>query len=184
MTNNKMEEQKYPIYSFSAKWSQDGKQSERFPDKDLPEGRISNGTRFTKMFKEKQTEEQLQNYLKEWVEACLGRKMKKASQGLKNPELIHSKVEYVEDATWNLTWFAHETFDTGQTDEEVLKSFNKFVDEKQRANIKKGEEEDPSLMGAEDRWRWRGRNDDDTEDTEAPCRCKHCKEQGFIRIIH
>ncbi len=40
--------------------------------------------------------------------------------------------------------------------------------------------------GAEDRYRWCGSDDDGKTNPgiKPPCRCKHCKEQGVIRINH
>jgi len=97
------------------------------------------------------------------------------------------------DEEWCLTWFAHYTFDIGQTDQETLNSFEEFVYRMKRYNSKNGKMEQFSdgtsywnepycLMGAEDRWRWKG--DPKIDDSRPPCRCKFCKEKGVITIGH
>ena len=105
---------------------------------------------------------------------------------------VYSDDDFHNREIWK---FQHETFDLGQTDEEALESFRKFVYRKQELNYKNGHQENDSvsgnnkpfhcLMGAEDRWRWKGTQEGNSEQpTDAPCRCKHCKEQGMIRIGH
>ena len=192
-----MEEKKYPIYSFSARWSQDGKWDGEYPKwhEGLPEGRIWNSTGFSKIYKEEKTQEELDAIAKEWWERMISRKEKDEKHPIINPELDHLKAEYKENEVWVLTWFQHETFDVGQTDEEALESFQNYVDRVQANNekIERSMPEDEwykngykTLMGAEDRWRWRGANEkgEYSEDAPAPCRCKFCKEQGLLRIAH
>ena len=169
-----MSEKTYPIYSFSAKWSEKG-DTEKYKDYPnwtvgLPEGRIWNSSDFTKMFKEDQSQESLDAYLKDWWDKYILLDKNKDNE----LELLYLKVEFKERESWNLTWFSHETFDIGQTDEEVLDSFEQFVS---RRNS-------DQLMGAEDRWLWSGAPDKDGNATPAPCRCEHCKAQGLIRINH
>jgi hypothetical protein len=108
-----------------------------------------------------------------------------APQDMETLHIVDTEFEYLGDDEWCLTWFAHYTFDTGQTDEEILKSFNRFVN-KYMNEIKKTQS---SLMGAEDRWRWAGLKYPDGKNAAAiqvdpPCRCEFCKEAGVIRIQH
>jgi hypothetical protein len=99
--------------------------------------------------------------------------------------VLDAELEYLGHDEWCLTWFQHYTFDKGQTDEEVLKSFGDFV-----YNYQNGAKRTQStLMGAEDRWRWKGMSYPDGEnaagiETDPPCRCQYCKEAGVIRIGH
>lgn len=188
------EEKTYPIYTFSAHWSQDGKQDMNYPKwhEGLPEGRIWNGTSFSKMYKEEKTQEELDIIVKEWWEKLIEKK-----DNIINPELDYLKSEFKGYETWYLSWFQHETFDDGQTDEEVLQSFADYVDRVQRKNhdidmefgddySEKYKHGYKALMGAEDTWRWHGAEPDGKPEdySPAPCRCKFCKEQGVIRIAH
>lgn len=164
----------YPIYNFLFSWTQDGVQDPKHPNwyVGLPEGRIHNGTGFSKMFKEDQSQETLDQYAKDWYDKYIVREDKE----IINPELVKITAEFSEYETWFLTWFCHETIDNGQTDEEVLESFERFVCRKEKLG-----RENHCLMGAEDRWRWHGGTDDNTP---PPCRCEFCKEQGVLRIGH
>ena len=187
---------KYPIYSFSARWAQDGEHDERYPKwhEGLPEGRIWNSTNMSKMFKEEKTEEELKAIADEWW----GNLVKSERDGkarFDNMDLESLTYKLKEHEEWNLTWFQHETFDEGQTDEEVLKSFSDYVDRVRDKNheIEMQYPEDDwykngyrTLMGAEDRWRWHGAEPggEPGDQSPAPCRCKFCKEQGVIRIAH
>lgn len=189
---------KWPIYSFSAKWSQDGEWNPEYPNwhDGLPEGRIWNSTGFSKMFKEEQTNEQLDEYIQDWWEKMIETKNKEDKFPIINPRDVKLEVKFVEFESWVLTWFCHETFDIGQTDEEAIRSFEEYVARVQDHNerIKRNCPEDQwyknghkCLMGAEDRWRWRGAYENgEYGDGEAsyPCRCKYCKEQGVLRIAH
>jgi len=187
--------EKYPIYFFSAKWSQDGVQDPKYSNwfKDLPKGRIWNSTGFSKMYKKEKTEKELNGFLNKWWKKFV--ENKKATHPIINPEILYLKHELKEYNNWNLTWFQHETFDEGQTDEEVLRSFEDYVDSVECKNhdieMRHPEEEwfkhgHKCLMGAEDRWRWCGAepNGDGDDRSPPPCRCKYCKEQGVIRIGH
>lgn len=193
-----MEDKKYPIYSISAKWSQDGKWDDNYPKwhENLPEGRMWNSTSFSKMFKEEQTQEQLDAYAKDWWEKMLIEKNTEGKFPIINPELLYLKAELKEHESWVLTWFCHETFDAGQTDKEAIKSFEDYVQRIQMHNqeIEWQYPEDEwyknghtCLMGAEDRWRWKGAYENGEygdEQAPYPCRCKFCKEQGVLRIAH
>lgn len=172
----------YPIYNFNAKWSQSGKQDPKYPNqyKDLKEGRIWNSTGFSKMFREEQTQEQLDIFINEWWSKYL-----KVKDNIFDIEDLKLEAKYKEHETFVCTWFAHETFDDGQTDEEFLEEFEKFVRryEYQQDDFEShiNDKNYHCLMGAEDRWRWTSGNDDYKG---IPCRCNHCKEAGMLRISH
>jgi len=182
-----MEDKKYPIYNFSAKWSEikkDRTYSEK-ETKDLPDNQFWNSTSFKKMFKEEQTQEQLDIFIKNW--------WKKYAE-FKKLDYVSNIIltsTFYEFESWVCTWFEHETFDVGQTDQEALDSFEQFVRRYENMQFKIPFP-DPlpknyhCLMGAEDRWRWHGAKEDGSPDPESspPCRCKFCKKQGVIRIGH
>ena len=54
-------EQAYPIYSFTFKWTQKGEHNPEYPKwhEGLAEGRIHNSTQFYKMYKEEKTDDEL-----------------------------------------------------------------------------------------------------------------------------
>jgi hypothetical protein len=137
------------------------------------------------MFKEMLTQEQIQEQIQELTQHLMG------EQDARHPADMVTTMEFSSLETWVLTWFQHETIDVGQTDAEVLQSFQDFVNDKIELNrqlrMETGEHIDKHcLMGAEDRWRWHGSNEDGSpnDHAPAPCRCKHCKAQGKIRIGH
>ena len=106
------------------------------------------------------------------------------SSRILNPANLSLVVTFRGWAVWWLTWFQHETFDTGLDDENVLASFQRHCDREIRKAEHVGKE--PSLMGAEDRWRWTGAEPSGASEDRSlpPCRCEHCKEAGLIRIGH
>lgn len=183
-----MEDIKYPIYRFSLYWYQDGKHDSDYPGRHigLPEGKTWNSTNLRVMYKEDQEKRILRKFIIDWWD-----KYKTERLSDKNPSTPVINIELFDRETWNLTWFTHETFDVGQSDAEALASFERYVQRKEAKNAKHryetGEDIDKfCLMGAEDRWRWRGANDEGEADSSIPppCRCKHCKKAGMIRIIH
>lgn len=189
-----MDEVKFPIYQLTAKWIEDGEHNEIYVGDNLglPKGRTWNSIASKNIIKkEEMNHHELGLYAYEWWN-----KFKNSDKYKdKNVELVTCDMRYLEHEVWCLTWFQHETFDIGKTDEEVLKSFQEFVSRKQELNRKNGHQENDRnydskkpfhcLMGAEDRWRWKGVVEGDADaQTEPPCRCKHCKEQGMIRIGH
>ena len=175
----------YPIYHESARWIQDGEHTGSTCQwEGLPEGRIWNDALFHyRMFKEEQSRTTRDLRLLDWWG-----KYKTEKLAGKNPTLIYLRSDYAEHEVWCLEWFQHFTFGIGTTDEQVLESFQKFVDRKNRLNDRnRGEPnyKEYCLMGAEDRWRWKGSQDGDPkQDTPPPCRCEHCKKHGLIRIGH
>ena len=155
----------------------------------------------SQMFREEPTEDDLENALQEFFnEGVQGRDFITVitsvdKEGKEEFERIlpsdltiyvtSTEIEYTGHDEWCLTWFSHYTFDTGQTDQEALDSFNEFV-----YRYTNGTKQTQStLMGAEDRWRWKGMSYPDGTnaagvETDPPCRCQYCKEQGVIRIGH
>ncbi len=197
------EEQAYPIYSVEIKWIQDAWRDSKEEDKNgwnkgVPEGRMRNGTGWFKMFREEKAIEELVEEAKQRFIKMVERKnsYKEETNKILNPSEPEITVKFVRYETWSIGWFDHWTFDNGQTDQEVLKSFEKFVRRMEDLNkreskfIKTGKntgyyQDAYCLMGAEDRYRWCGlKNPDSDERTDPPCRCTGCKEQGVIRIIH
>ena len=182
-TMKNTDETKYPIYIFSFTWIEDGKNDGDRWNKKLPDNRIHNYTSFRKMFKTRQKRASNIAYAMNWWTKYIYEESRFTGQKLidKKPELTQVNIKFLEYETWVIGWFSHETFDVGQTNQEALISFGKFVDRKHRLG-----EDKYCLMGAEDRWRWHGLEPtgDHESNSPAPCRCKHCKESGVIRIAH
>ncbi len=124
----------------------------------------------TFMFKNEQTPEALLEIATESFDKYI---VANSDKNVSIPTFEFSPVYF---DTWVLQWFNHYTLDVGQTDADVLKSFEEFVRRHERANAING----GVLMGANDRWRWRGADHGDP----APCRCQGCKDSGVIRINH
>ncbi len=185
------DEKAYPIYILCIKWVEDGEHDPEYKkfwrQKGLRKGRIRNSMHIMRMFKGKKTNKEL---LKE---ANITWKLTKKKRTTKNPSCHKIKTEFLHYETWCLVWFNHWTFDTNRTDKEEIESFEKFVRRQEEKNWKNGHREHEhtpgnenpyyELMGAEDRYRWSG-NDDEGNEIDPPCRCKHCKKQGKIRINH
>lgn len=161
-------ERAYPIYRFIPLWNQLKKETGET---------IKNGTFFSIMKTKELSPEEIEEFKKEWWKKYSEAKLEGVSPVL----LDFSHIVYYE--TWNLTWFSHETFDVGQSNEEALASFERYVmrHEGYQKDIQPGQ---ISLMGAEDRWRWRGADTKEGSTTPAPCRCEGCKKAGMIRINH
>lgn len=168
-----MNDPKYPIYHIKASWVQDGLTINDSRTEGLPDGKFWNATSFRHMFKEEKSQRELNGFALDWWLRYVKEKFNDVPI-----QLFSLSVTYLEHETWNLTWFAHETFDVGQSDEEALSSFAAFVARKEHFNFDKEINEQYPLMGADDRWR-RAINDG-----PAPCRCDDCKKLGMIRINH
>ncbi len=155
------------------------------------------------MFKAKPSEEEENDYLQEAIDnAVMGRDFITVAiedeteddgkrferippQDMNTLHIVETELKYLGDDEWCLTWFSHYTFDTGQTDEEVLISFQHFVN-RYEIDVKRTQ---TTLMGAEDRWRWKGMTYPDGKnaagvEVDPPCRCEFCKKRGIIRIGH
>lgn len=161
-----MEEKKYPIYKFYAKWNQDNYEN--------------NGTGIRKMYREEPSIEQLENDLSTYKQTITNSQIEK---GHPVTEWLEIGYKYFEHESWVLQWFNHMTYNQFDTDEEVERSFWNFIDRKMIQNRENGhgeteqfnyENKNPfyCFMGAEDRWRWK------------ICRCEHCQAQKKITIDH
>lgn len=187
-----MKEQKYPIYQFEAYWLEKLNPSQYSNTDDLPEGYLRNSTSFYDMFKVPKSDNALDAYLIDWWEKYLRRSGKRTKV-----KLLRLSHEFIFNESWCLTWFQHWTFDVGQDNADCLASFENYVERIKKYNIENDHfKTEPrfeyskkrfiTLMGAEDRWRWRGAEPDGEpkSESEPPCRCKFCKEQGVLRISH
>lgn len=177
-----MSEQTYPTFVVGVKWVQDGEHDPKYPKRHegLPEGRIYNSTSLNKMYREERDVADIEREIRdEWWP-----KYAQSNLATMNPTEPEITVKNTGRETWCLGWFEHWTFDVGQTDAEALASFERYVS--RYKHMQDGGYDTPGyrcLMGAEDRWRWNGDPSYD-ERTDPPCRCKHCREQGVIRIGH
>lgn len=174
----------YPQYSITIRFEQDGEQNPGWKNgESLPEGRIWNSVHLDRMYREdRDVNELLAEFRDEWWPKYV--EEKELAEKRPGPPMI--TVRCTGRESWVLEWFQHKTFDVGQSDEEALASFERFVrryehmQEVHPGHIPHGYR---CLMGAEDRWRWSGGPGPDDR-TAPPCRCEHCKEQGVLRIGH
>ncbi len=176
---------KYPIYYIKVDWIQDEDR------KDLPKGRIRNSTLYYTMKRTAVTDTLLKQEILDKFWSSYKLRLEKI-----NPSDPIITIEYKYNESWCMGWFSHWTFDNGLSDVEILESFTNYVNRILEKNRNEGEfrkfEDGTSywhdpycLMGAEDRWRWCGsKTGDSLETTPPPCRCKHCKDQGVVRINH
>lgn len=166
-----MEEQKFPIYKFSARWNQDDYQN--------------NGTYTSRMYRTKPSPDELVDDLNKWWSSIVNNaeaRQDKIAIKDKHPELLDLRIEFYEENTWCIQWFSHMTYNKFETEQEVFRSFYKFVQEKLPLHINAGESSEylkahPELktyclMGAEDSWRWK------------LCDCENCKKEGITAILH
>ena len=120
-------ERAYPIWDIDVKWTYEADEPCSCGGKgcgwcrDLPEGRRHNGTGFCKMYKEEKTEEEVLKEVEEWWKNYSDERKRK------NPSKPEISIKFLHYETWCLKWFYHWTFDDGRTDEEFVKSFEKFV---------------------------------------------------------
>ena len=108
-----MEEKKYPIYRFSATWNQSDYKN--------------NGTSCRQMYKEKLSDEEMNEKLEEFKT--------NVTKDKEEVEFLASTVEYVEDETWVGKWFCHFTFNQFDNDDDARKSFQEFVMRKEVVEI-------------------------------------------------
>jgi hypothetical protein len=176
----------YPIYSFHIKWQEDrdGEPSEYDDTTGCLDGKVWNSVQYYDMFNLEYDHNALQII---GVEYFMKQILKHREHLQPLPDII--EVKFVEYETWVLKWFAHETFDVGQTDEEALRSFEQYVARYQK-QVKAGRplvnQTRYLLMGAEDRHHWHGQEPDGSNEnySRPPCRCPHCKERGVLTISH
>ena len=184
----RFEDPAYPIYSVKMRWSQDTTGGDTFdPDsnraKGLPPGRVWNSAVIDRMYREDPGTEAIEAWARDEWWPLYAKKFADRNPG--EPKIT---VTRTGEETWCLSWFEHWTFDVGQSDEEALASFQRYVDRyRDTQDYWPGDPPEGyrCLMGAEDRWRWCGTYDGSpSEKTDPPCRCEHCKAQGVIRIGH
>jgi len=142
-----MNEKKYPIYEIETEWSEDSNS-------------LPGSTSVCVMFKHHLSEIEKKLLISDFE---MGLRKK---NNIRSP--MKSKVKFSEFEIWSLSWFAHYTFDNGQTNQEILQSFEEYV----RRKVPVVHKLKHSLMGAEDRWRW------------GICRCEKCRQRGVITIVH
>lgn len=187
-------EKRYPIYCYNWKWTQDTKNDKKYDDyvcEGLPNGRMRDMMSSRRIFRYKPNITQaIKNATEHWNKMCENKKNDEHCPII-NPRDLEIEIEFVWYETWHLEWFGHVTFDRGQSDREVLDSFEEYVYRIQvinrnEGNYDKGYWSEPHcLMGAEDRWRWHGAlKDGSPGESSPPCRCEPCKKLGVIRIGH
>lgn len=175
-------EKAYPIYRVDAWWLQD------IGTDEISDGKGCDATGYYEMYQEDPGLEGVQIDAIKWWEGYSALD-KYRNCHLSTPILT---VTFVRHEVWVLRWFSHWTFDIGQSDQEAIDSFERFVQRTKKFNKENGKwvkattydgsywDEPYCLMGAEDRWRWHGRD----EESPAPCRCDDCKKAGRIMICH
>ena len=173
----------YPIFRVDVKWHEPIREYVK-QGEGCPEGRGWNGTSKDIMFQDPISDADIDKWCQEVLENQLKHARPKAMFGdIAGGEFSKKLLRH---ETWCLYWFNHWTFDVGQSDQEVLRSFGDYVgrmeclNEKHRIATGKFDTDLHCLMGAEDRWRWRGKEDG----SPPPCRCDQCKKNGLIHINH
>lgn len=173
----------FPIWWYGAEWYYKGEAKEH--DRVREDGLILNSTGVSIGFRKDPKEDDLIR----WGKQVIKQQREKGVEPVDVSLNRHLKYR----AEWWLLWFAHSTFDDGQTDKEALDSFQEYVWWAQRQGKKRTvgvEHNVVELMGAEDRWRWCGSKDGRAgmmwvqNPTDPPCRCSGCKKNGVIRICH
>ena len=181
MSKDKM----YPIYEIRGDWHSLGRTEDMGEGwyYGLPDGRIWNGCSATRMFREELTPEKIREVETECCKDWLKSQIEKG----KDPQDMVVTMKLARHEHWCLTWFQHWTWRDGRSDKEILDSFQEYVFRIEDLNRERPQNEQICLMGAEDRWRWKGSKtggNGPEDDTDPPCNCKHCKEQGVVRIGH
>jgi hypothetical protein len=175
-------EQTYPIYYVRPRWSEasaaDRKTGPAWLFEGLPEGRAWNGSGWYTMEREDRPPEEIaEEVASEW--------WPKYAETRPDPADLTVEVTFKMRDTWCSGWFSHWTYDIGLSDADVLDSFHRYVHRIQTSGRTESEV-GGMLMGAEDCWRWHGcaTGEPQGETTPPPCRCKHCKSRGIVRIDH
>jgi len=187
--DNIPEERRYWIYSMRVDFEHLHHDGSHEHCRRAPDGWCINGFSFKRLASKHEIKAPL-SILREWCRRAIGKSAK-----YRKVRKVVMKAELIMRAEWWLSWFQHETFDVGQTNEDALSSFRHYVwwAEGQGKRYVRGEDGNllydlpvVQLMGAEDDWRWCGSEPDGENDarSDPPCRCKHCKRQGLIRIGH
>lgn len=174
----------YPIYSFTMQF--------KYKDEENLDWKDSSFTKLI-MYKDEKNDEFLDSIISDFID--------KLSLTYKEIHPVssyeHSLLRY---ETWCCEWFNHYTYDVGQSDYDVIDSFEMYVRRHEHMQnipfdiMKKyiKNHEYVCLMGAEDRYRWghyqkdeNGKvNDSSNFIYGVPCRCSKCQSAGVIRIDH
>ena len=140
-----------------------------------------------RMFSERLTSEQAEKHLQEFIDINLdeqrdGKDGKYTIRSL-GLDIVGKGWKLIGEETWCCRWFSHYTYNTHLSDDELLASFEAYVErhrveqlglyENLEVHKERVGENWTCLMGAEDRWRWKG-----------PCRCEHCTARGVVSIDH
>lgn len=179
----------FPIYTIRIKYIQDDTNNEKrqMYKKDLPVNKAFNFNSLTRMVREELDIKSLKELGYKFAEEFFKSRKDPKYPYVKvsEPKLVSIEILPVKYEVWVLDWFQHSTFDVGKTDAEVLSSFERFIRRRER-ELRNAGEDIGCLMGADDRWRWHGAGLSGDKDDHGvpPCRCKHCKAQGKIRIAH
>ena len=169
-------ERTYPIWRIGARWICDGshKDASDWMIEGLPEGRRHSSTNFLVMFDTEERGEDLAiAKANKWWETRQDRRADNSSS-------LSLKFDFQRRETWCLEHFNHWTFDKGQSDQEILRSFERFVF--RMMPLISADETTYCLMGADNLSAWSAGKDDAR--TDPPCRCRHCKKSGRIVIDH
>lgn len=116
----------FPIYTFVFTWEEDGKHDLTLPStswiqEGLLEGRVRNSHELKTMEKEELTSQEIElKTSSHWKE------YKDKHPDSSNWSNLKINTKFYRE-TWVLTWFTHQTFEQGLSDEEVLKSFEEYV---------------------------------------------------------
>ena len=182
-------ERAWALFSMSAYYERDWNDEWTHEPSDwqtdgMPKGRIKDRTTWWKRgFREWPDEGELTKWSRRlWDNSLANPTTEKYA--IVNPSNVMLVATFRGWAVWWLTWFQHVTFDVGLSDQDVLASFQRYCDRETRKAYHAGK--DVCLMGAEDHWRWCGAEPDGDNESRSPppCRCKHCKKHGLVRIAH
>ena len=142
-------ERAFPIYQINIFWSESYPpgaedrihRSDRLP---LPDGRFWNNTGWDKMYPEDRDPEEIKaELLRDWWPKYVEEKK------LLEPANLSVTVTLKRRDVWCEGWFSHWTFDVGMSDQDVIASFERYVERVQRSNLTETEK-GSMLMGAED----------------------------------
>lgn len=183
-------EKAYPLFGIRTRWTQDRTEQDTNPSpwqtKGAPDGRLWNSICSNIQMPKHYDERAVANeHLTIWWPKF------KATEKYRDLHVadLRFSITFRRWEVWCITWFQHWTWDVGLTDQQVLESFSRYVLRTEILNERAmwdGAKQEPyCLMGAEDRYRWHGtKTGEPDEQTDPPCRCKHCKKQGVVRIGH
>jgi hypothetical protein len=160
---------KYQAYHINVVWTED-----------FEDGTRRNSCTIERMPKEKTNKKKIEQDVLEWSKEFF----EKNKDKFKNPRDVKLSIKYLGRLEWCPAWFSHWTWDTGQSDEELMTSFREYVYKHTYFSEENSVINGACLMGAKDIYRWRGGTDEDGTEHKAPCRCNGCKKAGVVRIQH